>query len=145
MSVPDRQLITGALIAMLATSTSKQVGDHEAPPDPVVPYSVVHCIPGGDYWGAPLAAPDAQADFVYQVDSVGLKRSQVEWMADRVRRCLLARSSTGAFQVTITNPAGWRIADRRPSGGPGGVDPQGVRPNKVFAVAERFVLSVVPA
>lgn len=145
MSVPDRQLVTDAFVAMLAAGTAKPVGDHKAPRDVPYPYSVVHCIPGGGYWGAPLAAPDAQADFVYQVDSVSKNRKNAEWMADTVRRSVLARSPAGAFQVTLTPPVGWKVADRVPSGGPGGVEVEGVHPNEVFTIAERFVLRVVPA
>ncbi len=145
MTVPDRQLVTSALLTMLAAGTGKPVGDHKAPLATAPPYSVLYSIPGGGFWGAALVGPDADADFVYQVDSVGLKRNQAEWLADRVRRSVLARSSSGAFQVTITPPAGLKVADRLPDGGPGGVQVAGVPPHEVFSVAERFVLRVVPA
>ena len=158
MSVPDRQLVTDALKATLVAGTGKQVGDHKAPLDAVSPYCVLHVVAGGRFWGAPLIAPDAQADFVFQVDAVSgpvrdangqivtkATRKQAEWMADRVRRSVLARTSTGAFQVALTPPTGWIVADRAPDGGAGGVQVEGVPPNEVFSVAERFVLRVVPA
>jgi len=154
MSVPDRQLLTNELIAMLKTATTKLVGDHKAPagvpafvkgqPAPP-PYSVVFTIPGGGYWGPGLSAPDSNADFTYQVDSVGFSRSQAEWLADRVRRSILARTATGAFQVAIADPAGWRIADRAPDGGAGGVQVGGDAQYEVYSIAERFVLRVVAA
>ena len=145
MTVPDRQLVTTALLSMLAAGTGKPVGDHKAPLSTEPPYCVLYSIPGGGYWGAALVGPEADADFVYQVDSVGLKRNQTEWLADRVRRSMLARTSSGAFQVTINPPLGLKVADRVPDGGPGGVQVDGDPPHEVFSVAERFVLRVVPA
>ena len=145
MTVPDRQFITNAVIALLVTGTGKAVGDPKAPLSTAPPYSVVFSIPGGGYWGAALVGPEADADFVYQVDAVGLRRSQAEWMADRVRRTILARPSSGSFQVTLVPPTGWAVADRVPDGGPGGVQVDGSPPHEVFSVAERFVLRVVPA
>lgn len=145
MTVPDRQLLTTALLTMLVSGTGKPVGDHKAPLSTDPPYCVLYSIPGGGFWGAGLVAPDADADFVYQVDSVGLKRNQAEWLADRVRRSMLARSASGAFQVTLTPPTGLKVADRLPDSGPGGVQVSGIPPHEVFSVAERFVLRVVPA
>lgn len=155
MSVPDRQLITTAFVAMLATGTGKLVGDHKAPDGRVTgePYAVVYAIPGGGYWGPGLVAPDANGDFVYQVDSVswsssnnlsGGSRKQAEWMGDRVRRTVLARSN-GAFQVAFPAVVGWTVADREPSGSPGGVAIVGASPHEVFTVAERFTLRLTPA
>lgn len=145
MTVPDRQFITNNLLTMLAAGTGKQVGDHKAPAVPVYPYSVLYVLPGGEYWGAPLIAPDADVDMYYQVDSIGARRDQVEWLADRVRRTMLARTSGGVFQVSFTNPTGWKVADRVPEGGPGGVQVEGSPPNEVFSIPERFALRVVPA
>lgn len=155
MTVPDRQLITTALVSMLATGTGKPVGDHKAPTTRVAgdPYAVVYVIGGGGYWGPGLVAPEQSGDFVYQVDSVswrsadnlsGGTRKQAEWMGDRVRRTMLARTN-GAFQVAFPAVTGWTIADREPSGGAGGVDVAGVPPHEVFTVAERFLLRVTPS
>lgn len=147
MTVPDRQLVTTALVAMVAAGTGKSTGDHKAPATltPGDPYAIVYAIPGGRFWGGGLVAPDASADLVYQVDSIGATRAQAEWMGDRVRRTILARTSTGAFQVAFPAVAGWSMADREPDGGPGGVDVAGVPPNEVFTVAERYTLRVTPA
>lgn len=155
MTVPDRQLVTTALVSMLASSTSKPIGDHKAPSTRVAgtPYAVVYAISGGDFWGPGLVAPDSSADLVYQVDSVswrsadnlsGGSRKQAEWMGDLVRRTLLARTN-GAFQVAFPAVTGWSMADREPGGGAGGVDVAGTPPHEVFTVAERFVLRVTPA
>lgn len=144
MTVPDRQLLTSAFIAMLATGTGKQIGDHRAPPAPrVIPYGIVTSIPGGGFSGPGLFAPDADADFVYQVDSIGERRDQAEWLGDRVRRTILARTA-GAFQVAFPAVAGLLVADREVDA-IGGVDVAGDFPNEVFTVSDRYVLRVTPA
>lgn len=147
MTVPDRQLVTTALIAMLSTGTGKQVGDHKAPAvlTKGEPYAIVYSLTGGGYWGPGLVAPTASSDVVYQIDAIGATRAQAEWMGDRVRRTVLARTATGAFQVAFPAVAGWDMADREPAGGPGGVDVAGTPPNEVFTVAERFTLRLTPS
>jgi hypothetical protein len=146
MTVPDRQLVTTALVSMVASSTGKAAGDHKAPAARTVgqPYVVVYSIAGGGFWGPGLTAPDASADLVYQLDAVGATRAQAEWMGDAVRRTLLARTN-GAFQVAFPAVSGWVMADREPSGGPGGIGVEGVPPNEVFTVAERYTLRLTPA
>jgi len=171
MTVLDRRPVASALVAMLAASTAKPCGDNRVPPDlpqPMPPnkpgpYTVVHDIDTGDMWGAFLVAPDACADLVYQVDSVGYSPEQCRWMADASRRTLLARSASGAFQVAFPEPAydettayeattryvtehfyGIKVADRAFDSG-GGMETEGKRPNEVFTISERYVLRVVPA
>lgn len=152
MTVPDRRLVTDALVAMIAGSTGKPCGKTRVPDLPAVtppakpsPYTVVHAIDGGGFWGPGLVAPEESADFVYQVDSVGWSPDQCEWMADAVRRTLLARTSSGAFQVAFPAVSGLVVTDRRPEGGPGGIDAGGKRPNEVYSIAERFTVCVCPA
>lgn len=144
MSVPDRRLLTDAVIAAVASATGKPCGDHRAPVGVDPPYTIVWSIPGGRYWGPWLSAPDSCADFVVQVDSVGRQRAQADALAAQVRDLMLDRSGSGALAV-ITPPPGWRIADRSADGGPPGVDVGGDSPHYVFSVPERFVLRVVPA
>lgn len=146
MTVPDRQLFTTALASMLGTATGKAIGDHKAPTTRTAgePYAIVYSIGGGGFWGAGLVSPDASGDLVYQVDAIGATRAQAEWMSDRVRRSLLARTN-GTFQVAFPAVAGWTVADREPDGGPGGVDITGAPPNEVFSVAERYVVRVTPS
>lgn len=144
MTVPDRQLITTALVAMLGTGTGKAIGDHKAPTlTPGQPYAIVYALTSAEFWGPGLVAPESSGDFVYQVDSIGATRAQAEWMGDRVRRTILARAN-GAFQVAFPVVAGWTMADREHAGG-GGVDVAGVPPNEVFTVPERYTLRVTPA
>lgn len=145
MTVPDRRHVTDALIALVAAGTGKACGDHKAPLGVEPPYSVVYEIPGGAYWGPGLVAPEQNADFVYQVDSVGLTRGQAGWLRDSVTRTMLARASSGGFQVALANPSGLRVADRVADGGPGAIQVEGKPPHEVFSAAERFVLRVVSA
>ncbi len=157
MTVIDRRPITKALVPWLATATGKPCGDHRLPtnlpPPPTErgrksdPYTIVFALDGGGYWGPGLTAPDQAADFVYQVTSVGYSPEQVQWMADAVKRTMLARSSSGAFQVAFPAVTGVVIADRMPpeGDGPGGIDIAGRHPDEVFSIPERYVLRAVPA
>lgn len=153
MTVPDRRPVTAGLVTMIATATGKPCGDQQVPdglpvtadPSEKVPYSVVHEIDGGGYWGPGLVAPEQCADFVYQIDSVGFSPAQCRWLADRNRRTMLARSSSGAFRVAFPAVTGLAVADRMPETNPGGMDVGGKHPHQVFTIAERFTLRVVPA
>ena len=154
MSVIDRRLVTKALVGWIATATAKPCGDHRlpldlpappAPPQKPASYAIVYAIEGGGYWGAPLVAPEASADFVYQVTSVGYSPEQVQWHADAVRRTFLARTATGAFQVAFPALTGLVVADRLPESGPGGIDIEGHHPDQTFTLPERFVLRLVAA
>lgn len=140
MSV-DRRGVTDAFLALLRTGTSKPVGDHALPDHtPDQPFAVVYSLPGGGFDGPPLTNPEDSSEFVYQVTSVGVTRQQAEWMADAIRRTVLARSSSGAFQVAIVSPTGVAICGRMGEA-PGGVEEEG----NLFSVAERFRLVAVPS
>jgi hypothetical protein len=151
VTVPDRRKVTDAVLSLVAAGTSpRPVGDHKAPEPLDYPYSVLYAIDGGGFWGPALSAPDRAADFVYQVDAVAKRRDQCEWMADTIRRTFLARQSSGAFQVSLTYPVGWVVADRQPDGGAGtvvrdGPVAEGGDTYWVYSQAQRFVVRVVPA
>lgn len=125
--------------SLLEAGTGKLVGDHKAPTNHIAPYGIVYTIDGGMEWGAPLTAPESEAIFVYQVTSVGARRDQAEWMADRVRRTMIDRAPDGSFLV-IGNPppAGSVVQDRRPQGARGMAEEQG----DVWQVAERYEICV---
>lgn len=154
MTVIDRRPITKALVSWLASSTGKPCGDHRlppnlpphpAPPAKPDPYMIAYALDGGGFWGPGLVAPEQNADYLYQVTSVGWSPEQVQWMADRVFATMLARSASGAFQVAFPAVTGIVVADRLPDGGRGGIDVAGKRPDEVFSLPERYVLRVVPA
>lgn len=146
-AVVAKRLVTNGLITMLTAGisvpgTTRKVGDNEAPPDASLDdgYAIVYTIDGGSFEGAPLWAPEADAWLVYQVTSVGRKRDQAEWIADRVRLTLLSRVADGGFQVAFPALAGMQVTGREPDGTSPGVIPEGVTPNRVYNVPERFRL-----
>lgn len=109
------RLITDAVLSTLQTGTGKPIGDHNAPRDDaqeikVPPYGVLFCLPGGNAWGPPLYDSHDSTSVIYQVTSVGSKRNQCEWMSDKVRSVLLARTSAG-FTTSIT-ATGIAVVDR---------------------------------
>lgn len=144
MTTPARHSVTEMLLTLLRRGTGKQVGDYELPADAEYPYAILYPIPGGGFDGPPLQSSESDALFTYQVTSVGLSRKQAEWMGDRVRATVVARSANGAFQVAHDDPDGLRIASRMVESGAGGVDVQGDPPHRVYSVAERFSIRVTP-
>lgn len=142
MSVVDVDPITDWLIGLLEAGTSKQIGDHQSPDSPVFPYGVLHILDGTQFAGPPFSTPDADADIPIQVDSVGKTPKQARWMADRVRRTLLARFPNGAFQVTADDPEGYHVADRQPAGGPSVPIPEGNTSDRLWSQPERFTIRV---
>lgn len=145
MTTPDRRPFTNAFIAMLETGTGRQVGDHASPAAPLeYPYCIVYAIEGGGFSGPPLWHPDEDATFPFSVRSVGLRRDQAEWMADRVRLSVLGRSAQ-AFQISMLAPAGWSICGRMSSSSPTTPTPEGVPPNQVWNVSEQFSIQVTPS
>lgn len=154
-TVVERRNITTGLVSMLGTATAvppvmplRPVGDPDFETDPVLDdgYLVVHSIAGGDIEaGAPLYAPWSEADLVYQIDSVGATRRHVEWLADRVRLTMVSRNEDGTYQVAFPHPPGWRVIRRMAETDIApGVDVGGTTEHRVFSVAQRFRLFVVP-
>jgi|GEM_PF-3066185 len=140
---PDRSLVTEWLMDLLKADPAEYgVGDHKAPADAAHPYWVVWSIPGGSQSGPPLGAIQADASYVYQVDSVGLTRDQAEKLATRARRRVADRLETGAYATAAEHPAGMVVSDRIAEGSAGAPIPEGSYPNEVYTVSERFVISV---
>jgi hypothetical protein len=148
-AVVGLELVTDAFITFIQTgisapSTPRLVGDHEAPPgaDLDIGYAVVYTIDGGQFEGASLWAPESEAEVVFQVTSVGRKRNQAQWIADRARLTVLSRLAAGGFQVAFPDPAGMTVTGREPEGSTPGVIPEGVAPNRVYNIPERYRLHV---
>lgn len=148
MTVADLRPVVDWFIQLIETGTDRPVGDMVVPKvsddDDLGAHCIVYLIPGGGFSGPILSAPDADVSLILQVTSVGKQRRQAQWMADLVRRVVLARTSSGAFQVQLDSPVGWAVIDRRPVGGPGGVDLGGKPPHYVFSQADRFEIYVTP-
>ena len=84
-TVESRVHAAGVLAAM--ATTGRPVGDGEAPTKTDFPYLVLHDITGGLLDG-PIADPDADVAWAYQVDAVGLTADQSRWMADKATTAL---------------------------------------------------------
>lgn len=144
MTTPDRRPLTDALISALGTGTGRPVGDHQSPPSPVAPYCIVYASDGAELSGPALWHPEEDGAFPFLIRSVGLRRDQAEWMADRVRLTILGRSGK-PFQIAIAAPLGWTICDRLSGSGPSVPVPEGIPPNQVWNVSEHYVLKVTPS
>lgn len=146
MDTPDEGAVTDWLIATLELDASgAQVGDHGPPVSPRFPFWVVWHVPGGALYGPPLGAAIADADLVFQVDSVGKTRKQAQLLARRARALIAAPTVNGVLQPAAAQPSGLSIRGRMPEGPVGSPLPEGDRPNEVYTSSERFVISVTPA
>lgn len=136
--------VTDAVLAVLrAGIEDKEIGDHQAPGDsttelPNVPYAVVYAIPGGDVDGPPLGDMFEDASMVYQVTSVGERRNQCEWMAEKVREVLVGRDSGGYSTEIAVDGA---VVVGREVSFVGGVTLEGDR----FNATEQYVLHLTSA
>lgn len=146
MSTVDRQPITEWVQRLLEAGTGRPVfRSDQVPTTPDYPFCVIHVIDAGEYNGPALRAPERDADLVYQVDSVGQRSDSAEWLADRVRRTILARYvGQRRFQVERPDPTGYKIVDRGPYGMGGTMpgDSTGGKPPEVVSWPERFVIRV---
>jgi hypothetical protein len=100
--IADPRLVTDGVRTKL-TSLSLAVGDAQAPTG-APPYVVVYPIAGGRTSG-PLAAPNDDAEMVFQVTCVGVSREQAEWLENKVQTGLL-----GIGTITVTGRSTPRIA-----------------------------------
>lgn len=139
------QKVTNAVLQLLRVAMNTDaVYDHVAPENRTYPYHVLYRIPGGDSYGPELVDPDVDRTFIYQVDSVGKRRDQAEWAADRVNSVILGRTN-GAFDNDLPLPNTIAECDRMSSDVPGGVEQEGVPPNAVYTAVQRFGIAVTPS
>lgn len=148
---PPRNLVTDWLLALIRSRligplASHTCGDARAEVNAaevlVYPYHVVYSISGGLLTGPSLGMAQADAQFLYQVDSVGRTRSQAEQAADRVRNWIVGRSTQGGFVVQAPDPEGLQISDRIVDGTPGAPLQEGQPPNEVFTVSDSIGIHV---
>lgn len=146
MNVIDRMPVTTALISLLTNMAGAfQVGNHSVPDGATFPFIIVWSIAGGGMSGPPLGASHSDASFVYQVDSVSDTPQGAEMLAARVRDTVIGRSAAGGYSAAIQQPVGVVVHDRIGDGGAAGIIVEGDRPNEVYTVPERFLLSATPA
>ncbi|WP_411142318.1 hypothetical protein [Streptomyces sp. x-80] len=86
--------------------------------------------------GPPFGDADADARVMYQVTSVATTAEQAEWMADKVRSGMLARTPSGVFAHPIS-PAGYAVMSRDLDTEEG-VDAAG----GVYSYVQRFAVEV---
>jgi hypothetical protein len=111
MTVPSSAPVTAALVALVASATSRPVGDGRLPTAADPPFAVVYGLPGGESWGPDYTDPQAATALAYQITYVSVTRAGAEAFADIVRHALLDRSADGAF-VTALAVSGLTVLDR---------------------------------
>ncbi|MEU7158493.1 hypothetical protein [Streptomyces chrestomyceticus] len=103
----DRAAVSEAFRRTLAEATARPCGLGKLPlvdgQPAEVPYLVLY-PQGGPVGGAPLADASEDAELLYQVTAVAARTDQAEWMADRVRRTVLERTTTGDWRWPIDAP-----------------------------------------
>lgn len=148
---PPRNLVTNWLLGLVRSQlvgpiAGQTCGDGRAEQNSQgvlkYPYHVIYSISGGFLTGPGFGAAQADAEFVYQVDSVGRTRSQAEEAADRVRNWIVGRTAAGVFVVQAADPDGLQISDRIVDGTPGAPLQEGQPPNEVFTVSDSIGIHV---
>jgi hypothetical protein len=144
MPTLDPRPVLDATLAMLET-LGMPVGDHENPADTSDRYMVLWGITGGQVGGSE-GLPHEQGVVVVQIDSSGHSRRQAQWVATRVSRAMVERTSDGRGWTHPITVAGWNVSYRewqvvsQPEAE--GQDETG---NQLFTVRDRYELTVVPA
>ncbi|GAA3371196.1 hypothetical protein GCM10020367_20880 [Streptomyces sannanensis] len=101
------RVVSLAVQTMLATATGRSCGYGTAPTatstptGATVPYSVLYPL-GITTSGPVFGDGDADARVLLQVTSVATTAEQAEWMADKVRAALVARTTVGGYANAIT-------------------------------------------
>lgn len=146
MTFIEEDTVTTAVIEMLReamASSGVAVYDHEAPADRDFPYVVVYRIPGGTATGPFLYDPDADLTIPYQIDAVGARRDSAEWAAGKVGRVMVGHAN-GVPEYALPLPDTARECGRMRTD-LGGVEPEGLPPNRVFTVPNRYEVTVTPS
>ncbi|GAA3304797.1 hypothetical protein GCM10020295_56850 [Streptomyces cinereospinus] len=139
MAVSGR-VLSLAVQAMLASATGRSCGYGSAPTSSslptgaATPYSVLYPV-GSTSDGPPFGDASADARIVYQVTSVATTAEQAEWMADKVRAGMLARTVLG-YTYPIT-AAGYVVMSRELDKEEGVTVASGV-----YSYVQRFAIEV---
>lgn len=134
-----RRVVTGVLKDFLEENVGVPVGIDVGPSSEVtrdvvdLPY--IHMTPRG---GLPFSGTFFDlyddANFGFDITSVGERQDQTEAVADKVREAILGRDSRG-FQYDINIP-GVFIMMREPLGPPGRLDREG----RIYNVVDSYML-----
>jgi hypothetical protein len=148
-----RRAPVSAWFRLVLAATGLQVGDNGIPAEHLAPdtssarwpFLMAFDVDGGEEW-AGLAAGQA-GGLVYQVSAAGLRPDQVRLALDRAKTAVLGRIAGGGWVVDPPAPPGMAVVGREFDGGApdGGVDAEGVEPNKRWTAHARFRIHVVTA
>ncbi len=130
----------------LNNGSGPKVYDHEVPGDAASHYYLLQQVPGGGYSGPPLSDSVADAAVVFQVDAVGSRRDQAQYMGDQAFAVVMAQAGGGpGYQYALNLPVGWSVCARLASDTPPGVlrDPSAITP--LYSVPQRFTVVFTPA
>lgn len=121
-----------------------KVHDHEVPPSTTLPYVCLYQLPGGSYSGPPLWDPEIDLTAIFQLDAVGTRRDQAQWLADKVKGVMLGRIN-GQLQHILGAPVGWRECARLAADTPPGVIRSTEAKNPLYSVPQRFAVAITPS
>jgi hypothetical protein len=137
------QQVTSALFALVAAQTGVPLGDHGTTGISTAgQYIVGWRIDGGGFDGS-LGDPHQDVTLVYQFDSMGRSRNQVEGLADRVREVIVGMSPAGGHAHSLAGngwTGGLRVQQTTGMPSPEGIDERGTV--GVWAMRERFEITV---
>ncbi len=119
------------------------VYDYEVPTTPPGAYAVLYQIPGGSLTGPGLGAQN-DAAVAYQVDAVGRRRDQAQYLADRIREIIFGQDTNGRYSHGLTTPAGWVSAARLATDGLPGVYRDPSAPTPLYQAVQRFTVVFTP-
>lgn len=146
MTSVEEDTVTTAVIEMLKTgldTAGVAVYDHGAPANRDFPYVVVYRIPGGTATGPILYDPDADITIPYQIDAVSNRRDSAEWAAGQVGQIMVGYVN-GVLEYALPLPDTARECGRMRTD-LGGVEPEGLPPNRVYTVPNRYEVTVTPS
>jgi hypothetical protein len=75
------------------------------------PYFILYPLWTTELSGPPFSAPDADADWTYQISGVAKNGLQLEWMRDKVFEVMLSRDGRGGFRYPLVVD-GMSVMDR---------------------------------
>ncbi len=144
MIIPVQDFTTSFLAMLRAGITfGPQVYDYEVPPDAGQFYAVLYQIPGGSLSGPGLGVQSDVA-VAFQVDAVGGRRDQTQYLTDRIREIVTGQEPNGAYSHAMTAPEGWTVQARLTPDGLPGAYRDSSAPTPIYQAPQRFTIVFTP-